>query len=77
VLPLVELAVGLLLLLGLFTRVALVVGGLTMVVLLFGTAMVEDWGAIPSQLIHAVFFAVLIQFIQYNAFAVDKLSKRS
>jgi thiosulfate dehydrogenase [quinone] large subunit len=77
VLPLVELAVGLLLLLGLFTRAASIVGGLTMVVLLFGTAMVEDWGAIPSQLIHAVFFAVLIQFVQSNTFAGDNLLKRS
>lgn len=77
VLPLVEFAIGLLLLLGLFTRPALIAGSLTMVVLLIGTTIVEDWGAIPSQLIHAAFFAVLLQFIQSNTFAMDNLLKRS
>jgi len=76
ILPLVEFAVGLLLLFGLFTRSAAVAGGVTMVLLLFGSAMVEDWGAMPSQLIHTAFFALLVQFIDSNSFALDKLLKR-
>ncbi len=47
-----------------------------MVILIFGTAMIENWEALPSQLIHAAFFAVLLAFIQYNTIAVDHLIKK-
>src|SRR5690242_12395134 len=43
VLPVVEAAVGLLLLLGLFTRFALIAGALVMTVLVFGTNLAQDW----------------------------------
>ncbi|HEY9261772.1 DoxX family membrane protein [Chitinophaga sp.] len=76
VLPIAEFIIGLLLILGLFTRVSLIGGGLVMIALLFGTAMIENWDAIPSQLIHAVFFAGLLAFIQYNTIAVDHLIKK-
>lgn len=72
-LPLAEFAVGLLLLLGLFTKPALIAGGLVMVMLIFGTAMIENWEALPSQLIHAAFFALLLQFSQSNQWALDNL----
>lgn len=76
VLPIAEFIIGLLLLLGLFTRVSLIGGAVVMVVLIFGTAMIENWDAIPSQLIHAAFFAGLLAFIQYNTIAVDHLIKK-
>lgn len=73
-LPVAEFAVGLLLLLGLFTKQALVGGSLIMMALVFGSCMIEEWGAIPSQLIHALFFAVLLVFCDtYNTYALDKL----
>lgn len=73
VLPLVEFVIGLLLLIGLFTRAAAIAGGIAMAVLIFGTTTIEDWSAIPTQLIHAAFFAVLVQFAGANEFALDKL----
>lgn len=73
VLPIAELIIGLLLILGLFTQQALVAGGVVMVMLIFGTAMIENWEAIPSQLIHIAFFALLLQFISSNTWAVDNL----
>ncbi|WP_260607399.1 DoxX family membrane protein [Chitinophaga polysaccharea] len=76
VLPIAEFVIGLLLLVGLFTRVSLIAGGVVMVLLIFGTAMIENWEALPSQLIHAAFFAVLLAFIQYNTIAVDHLIKK-
>ena len=76
VLPIAEFIIGLLLLLGLFTRISLMGGGIVMIVLIFGTAMIENWDAIPSQLIHAAFFAGLLAFIQYNTIAVDHLTKK-
>ncbi|MPS64839.1 MAG: DoxX family protein [Chryseobacterium sp.] len=73
VLPVAEFTVGLLLLIGLFTKPALIMGAVILLVLLFGTAMIENWEAIPSQLLHLVFFALLLQFIQNNSWALDKL----
>lgn len=75
-LPLLEFTVGLLLITGLFTKISLITGALIMVALIFGTTLIENWDAITSQLIHAAFFAVLLQFIQYNSYALDSLVKR-
>ncbi|WP_439585249.1 DoxX family membrane protein [Dyadobacter bucti] len=75
-LPLAELLVGVLLLIGLFTRQALIAGGFVMIALIFGSSMIEEWGAIPSQLIHTAFFAVLLCFVNdSNSLAVDTLLK--
>lgn len=76
ILPIAEFTIGLLLLLGLFTKPALIAGGFVMLVLLFGTSLIENWEAIPSQLIHVAFFALLLQFIDYNSWAVDILIKK-
>jgi thiosulfate dehydrogenase [quinone] large subunit len=75
-LPILEFTIGLLLITGLFTRIALVAGALVMIVLIFGTTLIENWDAITSQLIHAAFFAIMLQFIQYNSYALDVLLKR-
>lgn len=75
-LPIIELVIGLLIIIGLFTRQALMVGGFTMIVLIFGSCMVEDWGGIPSQMIHTFFFAVLLSFLNYNSYAIDNLLKK-
>ena len=76
VLPLAEFIVGVLLFTGLFTRPALIVGAIVMILLIFGTAMIENWEALPSQLIHVAFYAVLLQFSQYNYWALDNLFKK-
>lgn len=74
VLPLAEFSVGLLLLIGLFTKQASVIGGLVMFILIFGTCMIENWEALPSQLIHVVFFALLIQYVESsNVIALDNI----
>jgi thiosulfate dehydrogenase [quinone] large subunit len=75
-LPILEFTVGLLLITGIFTKAALIAGALVMVALIFGTTLIESWDAITSQLIHAAFFAILLQFVQYNAYALDNLLKR-
>ncbi|HSD06609.1 DoxX family membrane protein [Flavobacterium sp.] len=75
VLPIAELLVGLLLVTGLFTKPALFIGGIIMVILIFGTALIENWEALPSQLIHAAFFALLLQFIVANTVSLDTLFK--
>ncbi|RZJ72232.1 MauE/DoxX family redox-associated membrane protein [Flavobacterium sp.] len=70
-LPILEFAIGLLLLLGLFTRQSLFAGLFVMAILVFGSTTVENWDAITSQLVHAGYFAVLLYFVSSNTLAVD------
>lgn len=76
VLPIMEFIVGLLLLFGLFTKQALMGGSIVMILLIIGTTLIENWEALPSQLIHIAFFAVLLQFMAANAFSFDTILKK-
>ncbi|HEX3854936.1 MAG TPA: DoxX family membrane protein [Polyangiaceae bacterium] len=70
-LPFVELAVGVLLLLGLFTRIGLVVGSLVMAGLAFGTALRGDWGVLGTQLVYSLVYYVLLTRLSDNSMSVD------
>lgn len=70
-----EFVVGFLVLIGLLTRKSSFAGGLLMVLLIVGTCLIENWGAIPSQLLHVAFFVVLVQFEEANTWAVDRIIK--
>ncbi|WP_298738436.1 DoxX family protein [uncultured Chitinophaga sp.] len=72
-LPVAEFVIGLLLLAGLFTRQALIAGALVMVMLIIGTTLTENWDALPSQLIHVAFFALLLQYASSNRISLDRL----
>jgi thiosulfate dehydrogenase [quinone] large subunit len=73
VLPIAEFTIGLLLFTGLFTKPAAFGGAAIMLILLFGTALIENWDAIPSQLLHLIFFAVLLQFMTNNGYSLDNV----
>ncbi|MBO0591691.1 DoxX family protein [Cellulophaga sp. E16_2] len=70
-LPILEFVVGVLLIIGLFTRQALVLGAILMIMLVFGSAMIENWGIIDSQLIHTLIFISLLCTIDYNYWSLD------
>ncbi len=76
VLPVAELVIGLLLIPGLFTKPAIYAGVTVMCILIFGTTLQENWEAIPTQLIHIAFFAVLFQFLSSNTKSLDHLIKK-
>ncbi|NJO01791.1 MAG: DoxX family membrane protein [Bacteroidia bacterium] len=71
ILPFAEFSMGLLLLLGLFTHPAAVAGGVVMILLIFGSCLIEQWGPLPSQMIHLLFFIGLLLFIEYNRYSLD------
>ncbi|HSI76031.1 MAG TPA: DoxX family membrane protein [Lunatimonas sp.] len=76
-LPFLELIIGLFLLVGFKTEFFARAGGILMVLLIFGTSMIENWSALPSQMIHASFFIVLLQFIASNNYiALDAYVKK-
>ena len=76
VFPVLEFVSGLLILIGLFTRQGLLLAGAVSLALIFGTTMIENWEALPSQLIHVAFLSVLLAYLPHNSYAVDHFIKK-
>ncbi|HMF54185.1 MAG TPA: DoxX family protein [Edaphobacter sp.] len=70
-LPPIEGVIGLLLLIGWKTRWALVAALLSMLVLTFGSSVVQDWAAAGTQLMYALVFSVLLFLRRHNSWSVD------
>jgi thiosulfate dehydrogenase [quinone] large subunit len=75
-LPFLEFAAGLLLLLGLFTRFACILGALIIVALVFGSSLLEQWNNVFSQIVYGAYFALLFQYADYNYYSFDRLMKK-
>jgi thiosulfate dehydrogenase [quinone] large subunit len=58
--PCVELLIGTLLLLGIFTSATVTLALLLMMVLMFGVGLKQDWTAAGSQLVYALVLAILL-----------------
>lgn len=67
----VEVIAGLLLLLGLFTRISLIVLFVLMAVLMYGVTVVQNWDTASSQLIYNIVLFILLAGVGYNRFALD------
>ena len=76
VLPWAEALVGLLILAGLFTRIALIGGALLMIVLTFGTSLVQDWQIAGVQLIYAIAYLLLLCLLSHNRWSIDAVLQR-
>ena len=72
-LPWAEATIGLLLLLGLFTRFALVAGSLVMIVLMAGITLAQNWDVAGIQLIYCAIYFVLLTHCGRNFFSLDTL----
>ena len=70
-LPFLELLTGLLLILGLFTRFAIFVGAAVMLILILGSALIEEWQNVAIQMFYGVYFAGLLVFLEYNGVSLD------
>jgi len=58
--PPIELLIGILLLTGLFTRYALTLASLLMMILMFGTTLKQDWATASTQLLYGLVLALLL-----------------
>jgi thiosulfate dehydrogenase [quinone] large subunit len=71
--PPVELAIGFLVLFGLATRFALTLGGLWMVLLIFGSTLIEKYDVVGIQLVYSLIFFLLLQHLEDNTLSLDAL----
>ena len=72
-LPWAESIVGLLVLIGIRTQLALIAGSLLILTLTFGATLNQDWESAGLQLIYATVYASLLAFRHHNTFSVDGL----
>ena len=76
-LPFVELGIGVLLILGLFTRFTCVLGLTVMLALTFGATMIEQWDNVFIQIIYGLYFTMLYYYAIYNRYSFDRLLSRN
>lgn len=75
--PIVEFVVGLLLIVGLQTRKALIANFLLMMTLMFGVCLLQKWNIASSQLIYNIILFILLAGCSFNLISVDNwLSRR-
>lgn len=67
----IELIFGLLLLLGLFTRLSLIVLLCLMFVLMYGVTLLQNWDTAGGQLIYDLILCLLLAGLAYNDFSLD------
>ena len=71
VLPFVEVVLGALMFVGLYTRWALIASSVMMLILVFGNDTRQDWNTVGNNMVYVLYFAGLIAALKYNAFALD------
>lgn len=71
VLPFVEVTLGVLTLIGLYTRWALIAGSIMILLLVFGNDVRQDWNTVGNNMHYVLYYALLIAGLRYNAFALD------
>ncbi len=69
--PIVELIVGGLLILGWQTRIALIVTSSLMVILMLGVTAVQNWQAAGGQLVYGLILFILLACRSFNTVSVD------
>jgi thiosulfate dehydrogenase (quinone) large subunit len=74
--PFCEVIAGALILLGLFTRVGLLISGLLLVGLTFGTVMLGDPPTVAHNLQYALVNFALLWFVEMNHYSLDTLLVR-
>jgi thiosulfate dehydrogenase [quinone] large subunit len=76
VLPFAEVTLGALILIGLFSRFALVLSGLLLVGLTFGTVMLGEAPTVAHNLQYALVNFILLWLVDLNQYSLDSLLRR-
>ncbi len=70
-LPFIEVALGAMMTLGLFTRWAMIGGAVMMLVLLYGNTARQDWGTAGNNMHYALYFWIMLALHHYDWLALD------
>lgn len=76
VIPWAELALGVLLVLGLLRPVALVLGSLLMLALAFGMMVTQNWPTVAANLVYVALYAAALFTTRWDKLALDTLWPR-
>lgn len=76
VLPFIELILGISLLIGYKTKYSIYASLALMSILIFGSASIENWGAIEAQLIHAIYLFALMWYAEKNTPVITSNTKQ-
>ncbi len=76
VLPWVETTLGLLLMIGLFSRFTMIVGALVMLALVIGTNLAQDWIVSGLQLIYCFLYYYLLVHLDENTLSLDAMMSK-
>jgi thiosulfate dehydrogenase (quinone) large subunit len=74
--PFFEAILGLTLILGVFTRIALVCGAIFMMALTIGVTSNQQWDIAGQQLIYSAVFFLLLFFLDENTLSLDNALRR-
>lgn len=70
--PFIELIAGFCILLGILTRKALSLAAILIIFLIAGSAFKEDWSAVSTQMLYALFIFFLISNLKNEVWAVSR-----
>jgi thiosulfate dehydrogenase [quinone] large subunit len=70
-LPFIEVVLGTLIALGLFTRQVLAGGALMMFVLILGNLSRQAWATVGNNMVYVLYFCVMLAGSHFNCFAID------
>jgi thiosulfate dehydrogenase [quinone] large subunit len=74
--PFLEAILGLTLILGVFTRAALICGAVFMIALTIGVTSNQQWDIAGQQLLYSVVFFLLLFFLDENTLSLDNALRR-
>ncbi|WP_413580816.1 DoxX family membrane protein [Bdellovibrio sp. HCB288] len=74
--PPLEAAIGLLLILGLFTFPTLIAGLAVMIMLMAGSCLIQNWDFVGIQMIYILLYSVVLFFLNYNHYSIDVIVRK-
>lgn len=76
-LPFIEMILGAMMTLGLFTRWAMIGGSVMMIVLLYGNTARQNWGTAGNNMHYALYFWIMLALQHYDWLALDNRRVRN
>jgi len=71
VLPFIEVALGVLMAFGLYTRWAMIGGMLMMLSLIYGNVTRQEWGTAGNNMHYSLYFWIMLALSRYDCYALD------